>query len=55
MSTNSAAMDDVEIYDKENELIAKADKVVIYYRFLADFETISIGRVKWSRCHQSWG
>ena len=33
VSTNSAAMDDVEIYDKENELIAKADKVV----FTIDF------------------
>ena len=33
VSTNSAAIDDVEIYDKENELIAKADKVV----FTIDF------------------
>ena len=28
VSMNSAAIDDVEIYDKQNELIAKADKVI---------------------------
>lgn len=28
VSLNSAVIDDVEIYDKENELLAKADKVV---------------------------
>ena len=29
VSLNSAAIDDVEIYDKQNELIASADKVVV--------------------------
>lgn len=33
VSTNSAAIDDVEIYDKENELIAKADKVIFTVNF----------------------
>ena len=29
VSINSAAVDDIEIYDKQDELIAKADRVTV--------------------------
>ena len=45
-SVNSAVVNDIEIYDKQDELIAKADKVTVFVNLWGYNNTIAFSRNK---------